>query len=88
MPIPLDAPEVLTREYLEIRAMLLSVAAKLDRIDRAAANAPVGPSEPRLAQIQQGLDILKSAQSDRAERIQRLFSLPYLENWKADFQLT
>lgn len=88
MPIPLDAPEVLNREFLEIRAMLLSVAAKLDRVDRATANAPLGPSEPRLAQIQQGLDILKSAQADRAERIQLLFSLPYLEHWKTDFQLS
>ena len=35
MPIPLDKPEVLNREFLEIRARLLQVAASLDRLDRA-----------------------------------------------------
>src|SRR5438034_97857 len=31
MPIPLDAPEVLNREFPEIRARLLQLAAALDR---------------------------------------------------------
>ena len=35
MPIPLDAPEVLNREFPEIRARLLQLAAALDRMDRA-----------------------------------------------------
>jgi hypothetical protein len=35
MPIPLDATEVLNREFLEIRAKLLEIAAALDRLDRA-----------------------------------------------------
>ena len=32
MPIPLDAPEVLNREFLEVRARLLHLAAALDRL--------------------------------------------------------
>ena len=82
IPIPLDAPEVLNREYLEVRALLLQAAAKLDRMDRAAGNVS---SDPRRQQIQKGIAILQSSAPDRAEKIQLLFSLPYLENWKMEF---
>ena len=30
MPIPLDAPEVLNREFLEVRAKILEIAAVID----------------------------------------------------------
>ena len=85
IPIPLDAPEVLNREYIEIRALLLQAAAKLDRMDRAAGDIS---ADPRRQQIQKGLAVLQSAASDRAEKIQLLFSLPYLENWKMEFGLS
>ena len=47
MPIPLDAPEVLQREFLEIRARLLQVAASLDRLGRAEGSVADDPGWPR-----------------------------------------
>jgi hypothetical protein len=82
MPIPLDAPEVLNREFLEIRARLLQIAASLDRLDRAAGSAR---SDGRLEQIEQALAILQGSAADRAEQIQLVFSRPYEANWKTTF---
>src|SRR5260221_13128396 len=74
------APAVLERVYLEIRCKLLDVAASLDRVARAEGGGRV-QADPRLAQIRQGIEILASAGTDRAERIQMLFSDPYTPNW-------
>ena len=84
MPIPLDAPEVLNREFLEIRARLLQIAASLDRMDRAKGSV-VG--DPRLQKIRESLAILAASEADRAEKIQLLFSRPYESEWKAAFKL-
>ena len=80
MPIPLDAPEVLNREFLEIRARLLHVAASLDRLDRAEGSVL---GDPRLDKILQALGILADGEADRAEKIQLLFSRPYDADWMA-----
>ena len=82
MPIPIDAPEVMDREFLEIRARLLHVAASLDRVDRAEGSVS---TDPRLAKIHQALAILADGQADRAERIQLLFSRPYQADWMTAF---
>jgi hypothetical protein len=82
MPIPLDAPEVLNREFLEIRARLLQVAASLDRLDRADGSAQ---SDERLQKIQHALAILQGSGADRAEQIQLVFSRPYESDWMAAF---
>ena len=84
MPIPLEAPEVLNREFLEIRARLLQIAASLDRLDRAAGSVE---DDPRLAKIREALAILEDESADRAERIQLLFSRPYEPAWRAAFKL-
>jgi hypothetical protein len=84
MPIPLDAPEVLNREFLEVRAKILEIAAALDRIDRADGAVC---DDPRLARIYRGLDILRSNQPERAEQIQLAFSLPYEAEWRTQFAL-
>jgi hypothetical protein len=80
MPIPLDAPEVLEREFLEIRARLLHVAASLDRLDRAEGSVA---ADPRLEKIRQALAILVAGEAGRAEKIQLLFSRPYDPDWKS-----
>ncbi len=80
MPIPLDASEVLNREFLEIRARLLHLAASLDRLDRAEGSVA---GDDRLEKIRQGLALLASDDADRAEKIQLLFSRPYDEDWMA-----
>jgi hypothetical protein len=85
MPIPLDAPEVLNREFLEVRARLLHLAASLDRLDRAAGDVA---GDPRLEKIRTALGILEGADSDRAERIQLLFSRPYESQWRTQFDLS
>jgi hypothetical protein len=80
MPIPLDSPEVLNREFLEIRARLLHIAASLDRIDRAEGTVA---GDPRLVAIHRALAILADEDADRAEKIQLLFSRSYDSNWKS-----
>lgn len=82
MPIPIDAAEVLNREFLEIRARLLHIAASLDRLERAEGSVV---DDPRLAAIRRGLEILASEEADRAERIQLLFSRPYDAQWQKVF---
>ena len=75
--------EVLDRYFLEIRCKLLEVAASLDRMDRAGGMT--GSSDERIAKIHQALEILKSPESNRAERLQMLFSRDYKNNWMADW---
>ncbi len=77
---PLSANSVLDRVYLEVRCKLLDIAACLDRVHRAEDAQDV-ESDPRLAQIAKGLEILSSAGFDRAERIQMLFSDAYVPHW-------
>ena len=82
MPIPLDATEVLNREFLTIRAKILELAATFDRLDRADGTIA---SDPRMKQIAQGLAALAEDAPNRAERVQMIFSLPYDQNWQENF---
>lgn len=82
--MPMDAAEVLNREFLEVRCKILEIAAALDRIDRAEGNLD---KDPRMARIQQGLSQLGSEQPDRAEQIQMIFSLPYDKSWQETFAI-
>lgn len=79
MTLPLDAAEVLDRDFLDIRARLLHVAASLDRLGRADGSVV---EDPRLTKIHQALAILADGQPLRAERIQLLFSREYEADWK------
>lgn len=85
MPIPLDAAEVLNREFLEVRAKILEIAAALDRLDRADGSVV---RDPRMGRIRQGIAALASSAADRAEQVQLIFSLAYEEGWREQFQLT
>jgi hypothetical protein len=85
MPIPPDAPEVLNREFPEIRARLLQLAAALDRMDRASGSPD---ADSRRQKIRDALAILIEPGPDRAERLQLLFSLPYDPDWKRTYALT
>ncbi|MCH8045565.1 MAG: hypothetical protein IID44_17785 [Planctomycetes bacterium] len=84
MPIPLDAPEVLDREFLLVRAKLLEIAASLDRIGRAEGQVE---GDRRLQLIHDALDVLRQGESDRAEQIQMICSLSYDEQWQEKFDL-
>jgi len=76
----MNASAVLDRHFLELRCEILNLAAALDRIERADGYTDVG-SDPRLAQLRQGLEILTAGGSDRAEQVQLLFSDEYQAGW-------
>ena len=80
MPATRDADAVLNREFLEIRSKVLELAAALDRIDRAPENPGHAPDR-RLAQLRRAIEALLEPGPDRAETIQRVFSLDYDPAW-------
>jgi hypothetical protein len=84
MPLPLSAAEVLNREFLEVRAKVLEVAAALDRLERAEGAVD---DDPRLKRIHEALGLLTTHQGDRAEQVQLVFSRAYDEKWQSVFQV-
>ncbi|HUY32138.1 MAG TPA: hypothetical protein VMV69_05110 [Pirellulales bacterium] len=84
MTSPLAAPEVLNREFLEIRAKILEIAASLDRLDRAEGSVD---ADKRPEKLRQGLAVLAGRRGDRAEQAQMVFSLPYDDGWREKFSL-
>jgi hypothetical protein len=84
MSAPASASDVLQREFLEIRAKILELAAALDRIDRADG---ASVADPRRQAIERGLATLAEADPSRAERVQLIFSLPYQEGWRSEFAI-
>ncbi len=80
MPTIQSAQQVLDRHYLELRCGLLDLAAGLDRVARSD-NAAAAARDPRMELLRQGLRILATEGTDRAERIQLLFSDEYVEGW-------
>jgi hypothetical protein len=81
---PMAARAVLDREYLEVRAKLLELAATFDRLDRGGG-APA--DDGRLKLVRQGLKVLLDETGDRAEQIQLIFSRPYDDDWQKEFGL-
>jgi hypothetical protein len=84
MSIPLSAEEVFNRDFLEVRAKLVEVAAAFDRLNRASGDVA---DDPRMDKIRQALQMLLESHSGLAEEIQLIFSRPYEDNWQADFDL-
>jgi len=83
MSLPLTAQQVLDREYFEIRARLLEVAAAFDRMERH--DGDVG-SDPRMKQFADTLGRLSEGGGNCATDVQLIFSLPYRESWRNEFQ--
>jgi hypothetical protein len=84
MPIEATATVVLEREFLELRARLLQVAAQLDRLDRAEGALT---NDARMQGVGRAIAVLAGQGPNRAEAIQLIFSRPYDSNWKQQFQL-
>jgi len=82
--VSLSAEAILNREFLELRAKVLELAASLDRLHRAEGAVD---DDPRLAKLRRGLEILLSPEADRAERVQLLFSRAYNEDWPTALQV-
>ncbi|MBP90817.1 MAG: hypothetical protein CMJ64_29590 [Planctomycetaceae bacterium] len=84
MPIPMTSNQVLNREFFEIRAKILQLAASFDRLNRADGSVD---GDPRLSLVHEALAVLASTQEDRAEQIQLLFSRQYEDDWREKFDL-
>lgn len=67
----MKAKETLDRYYLEMRWRCLSLAADLDRVERAGADAA---DDPRLKRLRQAIQALTDGEARRAERVQMIFS--------------
>src|SRR5207244_6105491 len=84
MPPLLSAPEVLNREFLEIRCKILELAAAFDRLERADGSVE---EDPRLARLREALGTLLEHSNDRAEQVQMIFSREYNEDWQQQFKI-
>ncbi|MCH2115238.1 MAG: hypothetical protein MK171_10060 [Pirellulales bacterium] len=71
--------ELLDDEFLPMRARILELAASLDRTERAGQDFQ---EDPRWGQLQQAVELLLGAGTDRTERLQLLFSRPYQQKWR------
>jgi hypothetical protein len=76
----LSAKQVLDEYFLDVRSMLVEIAATLDRHDAACRRegAKSGPADPRLDKVYESLKILadRGAGPNRAEQLLNLFSDP------------
>ncbi len=83
------ASQILTESFLEVRAKLLEVAATLDRIDRSLDAGDPLPNEAQAQrkQLDSAIEIVLSEGSDRAERLQQLFSRQYESDWRKQMDL-
>ena len=69
-----DAKKILEDQFLEMRWRCLSLAADLDRVQRATDGGKVLASDARLDNLRMALQALLSPEPDRAERVQMIFS--------------
>ena len=84
MTSPMLAPDILNREFFEMRCKILELAASFDRLDRSEGEVA---GDRRLDLIHEALDVLQDSQEDRAEQIQLIFSRPYDDDWQRAFNL-
>ncbi len=77
----LPAAKALDAFFFEARSKILDLAAFLDRIDRGAS-AESARNDPRLDKVRSALEVLLAGGDDRAERVQKIFSLDYDPNWE------
>ena len=80
----MNSAEILEREFLEMRAKVLELAACMDRLDRADGDVA---NEQKMINIRKGIEIINEHEPDRAKRVQLLFSRAYEENWQQEYQL-
>ena len=85
MTSPMTAEAVLNREFLEMRARVLELAACFDRLNRSVGDTE---DDPRFRQLMAGVELLLSSNSNRAEQVQLLFSREYVEQWREEYELS
>ena len=69
-----DAKTIVDQDFLELRWRCLSLAADLDRIERAQAGLAVLRDDPRLAKLRKAIGVLLEGQANRAEQVLMIFS--------------
>lgn len=79
IPSPSPAPQVLNREFFEMRCKILELAAALDRLDRGSGSVH---DDPRLEKLLEAIDVLRDGRGDRAEQVQLVFSRPFDDDWQ------
>ncbi len=70
---------VLDREHLEIRSLILQLAAALDRVDRCDLPRD---DDLRWMRMQRALAVLTEDRDQRAERVQMIFSREFEDSWR------
>jgi len=75
------ASDVLDHDFLELRHWLIDIAAGFDRMDRGREPRTL-TGDPRMQQLIAATQILVGGKSDRAERIQMIFSDQYDAEWR------
>ncbi|KAA1262121.1 hypothetical protein LF1_46820 [Rubripirellula obstinata] len=78
--------EIFLESFLDVRAKLLEVAATLDRIERAGDELSSDAADLR-GKIDQAIAICASSGTDRAERLQHLFSREFDPDWRKEMNL-
>jgi hypothetical protein len=69
-----SARAVLEQQFLEMRWRALSLAADLDRIERAPGGPALIDADPRLKQLREAIGVLIDGRANRAEQVQNIFS--------------
>lgn len=69
-----DAQETLDAYFFEMRWRTLSLAADLDRIERANGGAAKLSADPRVAKLRDAFNVLLQGKGNRAEQVQMIFS--------------
>jgi hypothetical protein len=69
-----DAQHTLEQYFLEMRWRCLSLAADLDRVERADGGPALIDADPRLQKLRQALGVLLEGRGNRAEQVQNIFS--------------
>ena len=80
----MSSSAVMEREFLEMRALILQLAASLDRVGRSKKPAA---EEEKLEQLKNGVRILLGKQNNRANLVQMLFSNAYDPAWPQQYDL-
>jgi len=70
--MPRDAKGILDEQFLEMRWRALSLAADLDRIERAPGGKELIASDPSLANLREATKVLLQNEPDRAAKVQML----------------
>jgi hypothetical protein len=69
-----DAKDVLDQHFLEMRWRCLSLAADLDRVERARNGQALLAADPRVVKLREAIRILLEERPNRAEHVQMIFS--------------